>query len=222
MWSYLSTQLRCGPSHHRMCTPRVFINKQNSISKVAGNYPAFCGTHTPTLPLPPQHLLASPSSTCSPPQPMDPLKRSPAKNIKSTETADTTTYQAVGDLTNKRSVVITGGGAYDFSRKLLLDEESFGSLIHATRTCRETPTPARSQRARFALIVTQRRSRRSSSAWYAVSRSTEPLPSGRSWRGTNWTTRDSRSCSKAYNMCTKNDDKKLLSLRVREYTTHTF
>ena len=43
---------------------------------------------------------------------MDPLKRSPAKNTKSTETADTT-YQVVGELTNERSVVITGAAAYD-------------------------------------------------------------------------------------------------------------
>ena len=57
---------------------------------------------------------------------MDSLKRSPAKNPKSTETADTTTYQVVGELTNKMSVVITGAGAYDFvSRKFLL-VESFG------------------------------------------------------------------------------------------------
>ena len=34
------------------CTPRVFINKPNSI-KGAGNYPAFCGTHIPTLNFPP-------------------------------------------------------------------------------------------------------------------------------------------------------------------------
>ena len=52
--------------------------------------------------------------------------------------------------------------------------ESFGILIHAaTRTCRKTPTPAPSQRTRFALSVTHRRSKRSSSAWYAFSRSTE-------------------------------------------------
>ena len=69
--------------------------------------------------------------------------------------------------------------------------ESFGILIHATRTCRETPTPAPSHRTRFALSVTQRRSRRSSCAWYAFSRSTEPFPSARSWRGTDWTMRDS-------------------------------
>ena len=69
---------------------------------------------------------------------MEPLKRSPAKNTKSTETADTTTYQVVGELTKKRSVVITGAGAHDFSRKLFLEEESFGILVHATRTCRET------------------------------------------------------------------------------------
>ena len=53
---------------------------------------------------------------------MDSLKRSPAKNTKSTETANTTTYQVVGELTNKSSVVITGAGAYDFSEKLLLVE----------------------------------------------------------------------------------------------------
>ena len=53
---------------------------------------------------------------------MDPLKRSPAKNTKSIETADMTTYQVVGELTNKSSVVITGAGAYDFSEKLLLVE----------------------------------------------------------------------------------------------------
>ena len=47
---------------------------------------------------------------------MDPLKRSPAKNTKSTETADTTTYQAGGELTNERSAVITGAGAYTPSR----------------------------------------------------------------------------------------------------------
>ena len=51
--------------------------------------------------------------------------------------------------------------------------ESFGILIHAARTCRKTPTPAPSQRTRFALSVIQRRSKRSSSAWYAFSRSTE-------------------------------------------------
>ena len=56
---------------------------------------------------------------------MDPLKRSPAKNTKSTETADTTTYQVVGELTNKMSVVIPRAGAYSFSGKLLL-VESFG------------------------------------------------------------------------------------------------
>ena len=43
---------------------------------------------------------------------MDPLKRSPAKYTKSTETADTTTYQVVGEFTNKRSVVISGAGVY--------------------------------------------------------------------------------------------------------------
>ena len=42
---------------------------------------------------------------------MDPLKGSPAKNTKSTEAADTTTNQVVGELTNKRSVVITGAGS---------------------------------------------------------------------------------------------------------------
>ena len=119
---------------------------------------------------------------------MDPLKRSLVKNTKSTETADSTTYQVFDGLTNKRSVVITGAGAYDFSRKLLL-VESFGILSHATRTCRETSTPAPSQRPRFVMSVTQR-SRRSSSAWYAFSRSTEPFPSGRSWTGTDSTTRD--------------------------------
>ena len=141
---------------------------------------------------------------------MDPLKRSPAKNTKSTETADTMTYQVVSNLTNKRSVVITGAGAYDFSRKSLLDEELFGISIHATRTCRETPTPAPSPRARFALRVTQR-SRRSSSTWHAFSRSTEPFPSGRSWRGTNWTARDISKLfevvSYIQSMFTKNDSK---------------
>ena len=63
---------------------------------------------------------------------MDPLKRSPAKNTKSTETADTTTYQVVGELTNEKSVVITGAGAYDLWRKFLL-VESFGILIHASK-----------------------------------------------------------------------------------------
>ena len=97
-------------------------------------------------------------------------------------------YQVVGEITIKRSVVITGAGAYDFSRKLLLVElESFGILIHATRTCRDTPTPAPSQRPRFNLGVTQRSSKRSSSAWNSFSRPTQPFPSGRSWRGTNWT-----------------------------------
>ena len=75
--------------------------------------------------------------------------------------------------------------------KVILLVESFGILIHATRTCRETRTPAPSHRTRFALSVTQRRSRRSSCAWYAFSRSTEPFPSARSWRGTDWTMRDS-------------------------------
>ena len=35
-------------------TPRVFINKQNII--VAGNYPAFCGTHPYTSHFPPSTL----------------------------------------------------------------------------------------------------------------------------------------------------------------------
>ena len=127
---------------------------------VGGIYPAFVGpasllTHTPA----PSRITILHLR----PQSMDPLKGSPAKNTKSTETADTTTYQVVGELTNKRSVVITGARAYVLSRELLL-VESFGILIHATRTCRETPTPAPSQRTRFALSVTQRRSRRSSSA----------------------------------------------------------
>ena len=41
---------------------------------------------------------------------MDALNSSAAKNTKSTETADTTTYQSVAELTNKKSVVITGAG----------------------------------------------------------------------------------------------------------------
>ena len=63
-WSHLSTQLRCGSSHHRRIHPEFFFNRQDSII-VAGIYPSFCGAHIPTLTLPPQHLLASPSSTCS-------------------------------------------------------------------------------------------------------------------------------------------------------------
>ena len=95
--------------------------------------------------------------------------------------------------------------------KLLLDEESlFGILIHATGTCRGTSTPAPSQRTRFALSVTQRRSRRSSSAWYAFSQSTEQFPSGRSWRGTNWTTRDSSKLCEVARCVQKKMIKKLL------------
>ena len=94
-----------------------FLKNKPNIIKVAGNYPAFCGTHIPTLTLhPPQHLLASPSSTCQPPQPMDPLKRFPAKNTKSTETADTTTLSSCRGAYEQRSVVITGAGAYTTSR----------------------------------------------------------------------------------------------------------
>ena len=140
---------------------------------------------------------------------MDPLKGSPAKNTKSTETADTTTYQVVGELTNKRSVAVTGAGAYNFSRKLLL-VESFGILTRATRTCGETPTPAPAQRTRFALSVTQRRSKRSASAWDAFSRSTEPFPSARSWRETNWTTRDSSKLCEVARCVQKKMIKKLL------------
>ena len=44
---------------------------------------------------------------------MDPLKGSPAKNTNSTQTTETTTYKVVGELTSKRSVAITGAGAYD-------------------------------------------------------------------------------------------------------------
>ena len=45
---------------------------------------------------------------------------------------------------------MTGAGACDSSRKLLVVVEAFGILIHATRTFRETLTPAPSQRTRFA------------------------------------------------------------------------
>ena len=148
---------------------------------------------------------------------MDSLKRSPAKNTKSTETANTTTYQVVGELTNQRGVVVTGAGAYDFSRMLLL-VESFGIFVHVTRTCRETPAPAPSQRARFALGVTQRRRRRSS-AWHAFSRLTEPFPSGRSWRGTNWTMRDSGKLFEVVAYIQKNDAKTFV-FYVRLYTYH--
>ena len=68
LWSCLSTQLRCGSSHHRIRTARVFINKQNSSIIVAGNYTAFCGTRIPTRtpsPAPSRitilHLLAATS-----------------------------------------------------------------------------------------------------------------------------------------------------------------
>ena len=63
LWCHLSTQLRCGSSHHRRILPDFFSTKQNSII-VARKNSAFCGTHIPTLTLPPQHLLTSPSSTC--------------------------------------------------------------------------------------------------------------------------------------------------------------
>ena len=123
---------------------------------------------------------------------MDPLKRSlPGQEYQVDRDRRYDDVSVVGKLTKERSV-ITGAGACDLSRKSLL-VESFVILfhMHATRTCRETPTPAPSQRTRLALSVSQRRSRRNSSAWYAFSRSTEPFPSGRSWRGTNWTTSDS-------------------------------
>ena len=68
LWSCLSTQLRCGSSHHRIRTARVFINKHNSSIIVAGNYTAFCGTRIPTRtpsPAPSRitilHLLAATS-----------------------------------------------------------------------------------------------------------------------------------------------------------------
>ena len=98
---------------------------------VAGNYPAFFGTQINpyqvhlTLHSTFSHHRHPPASRpnrwtlCSVPWPRIPSRqRFPAKNTKSTETADTTTHQVVGKLTNKRSAVITGAGTYDFSRKL--------------------------------------------------------------------------------------------------------
>ena len=79
---FLSTQPRCGTSHHSTYTARVFTDKRNSSNKVACNYPTFCGTHMPTLTRPPSTFdVASPSFTSQPPQQMDPLKRFSAKNI---------------------------------------------------------------------------------------------------------------------------------------------
>ena len=134
---------------------------------------------------------------------MDPRKRSPAKNTKSTKDRRYDDVSSCRRAYEQKECGDNGcRGLRLLEEKLLLDEESlFGILIHATGTCRGTSTPAPSQRTRFALSVTQRRSRRSSSAWYAFSQSTEQFPSGRSWRGTNWTTRDS---SKLFEVVYKN------------------
>ena len=110
-----------------------------------------------------------------------------------------------------------GSRVLGFIEEVILLVESFGILIHATKTCRETPTPAPSHRTHFALSVTQRRSRRSSFAWYALSRSTEPFPSARSWRGTDWTMRDS---SKLFEVVYKNEFKLFHVKSI--YNTYTF
>ena len=114
--SYLSTQLRCElwviasryTYSHRFCkqTEQQYHSCQQ-LSRFLWDLHPY--THTPapsriTI----LHLLAATSN--------GPPEGPPAKSTKSTETADTTTYQVVGELTNKRSVVITRAAAYDLYR----------------------------------------------------------------------------------------------------------
>ena len=180
LWYHLSTQLCCGLSR-RCMLPEL----QNSII-VAGHYPVFCGIHFPHTPPPAPritilHLLAT--TTDGPPEAF------PGQEYEVDRDRRYDDVSRCPRAYEQRCVVMTGARAYDLSRKLLL-VESFGIFILATRTCRETSTSAPSWRTRFAVSVTQRRSQRSSAAWSVFSRSTEPFPSGRSSRGTNWTTRD--------------------------------
>ena len=111
LWSYLSTQLRRAlwviTYSQRFSKQTEQYHSCQQLSRFLWDLHPY--THTPapsriTI----LHLLAATSN--------GPPEGPPAKSTKSTETADTTTYQVVGELTNKRSVVITRAAAYDLYR----------------------------------------------------------------------------------------------------------
>ena len=127
---------------------------------------------------------------------MDPMKRSPAKKTKSTETADTTTYQVDGELTNKECGINGCPG-------LLFEGVTFRGVVwyscnqNVPGDANSCPERDSAKQTRLICVV----------CLLPVNGSIFHRDKAR--RGTNWTTRKSRvSCvQKIIILCTKNSNK---------------
>ena len=139
------------------------------------HYPAFCGIHIPPNISPPAtsritilHLLAA--TTDGPPEAF------PGQQYKVDKDRRYDDVSSCRRAYEQKEYGDNGCLGLRLRFEEVISRAVVWSLIHATRTCMETSAPAPSHRTRFALSVTQRRSRRSSCAWYAFSRSTGPFP----------------------------------------------
>ena len=109
---------------------------------------------------------------------MDALNSSAAKNTKSTETADTTTYQSVAELTNKKSVVITGAGPSTY-----IEEVTSRGVVGYFDSCNQNVQgDANSCSFTANMFRPERDSAKKQTKlfWYVFSWSKEAFP----WRGT--------------------------------------